>query len=58
MEEALANVIRFYDREVDASVRRTTTYMGPILLAVLAGVLVLMGTAFYLPLFRLITTIR
>lgn len=58
MEEALANVIRFFDREVDTSVRRTTTYMGPILLAVLAGVLVLMGTAFYLPLFRLITSIQ
>jgi len=58
MDEALKNVIRFFDREVDTSVRRTTTYMGPILLAVLAGVLVLMGTAFYLPLFRLITTIQ
>lgn len=58
MDEALRNVIRFFDREVDTSVRRTTTYLGPILLAVLAGVLVLMGTAFYLPLFRLITSIQ
>lgn len=58
MEEALANVIRFFDREVDTSVRRTTTYMGPFLLGVLALVLVLMGTAFYLPLFKLITTIQ
>jgi type II secretory pathway component PulF len=58
MEEALAGVIRFFDREVDATVRRVTTYMGPILLAVLAAVLVLMGTAFYLPLFRLITVIQ
>lgn len=58
MEEALRNVIRFFDREVDASVQRTTTYMGPILLAMLAGVLVLMGVAFYLPLFRLITSIQ
>jgi type II secretory pathway component PulF len=58
MEEALSGVIRFFDREVDATVQRVTTYMGPILLAVLAGVLVLMGTAFYLPLFRLINTIQ
>lgn len=58
MEEALGNVIRFFDREVDTAVERTTTYMGPILLAVLAGVLILMGTAFYLPLFRLITSIQ
>lgn len=58
MEEALKNVIRFFDREVDSSVQRTTTYMGPILLASLAAVLVLMGTAFYLPLFRLITSIQ
>ena len=49
MQEALANVIRFFDREVDAAVRRVTTYMGPILLTALAAVLVLMGTAFYLP---------
>ncbi len=58
MQEALANVIRFFDREVDAAVRRVTTYMGPILLIVLAAVLVLMGTAFYLPLLRLVTTIQ
>jgi len=58
MEEALAGVIRFFDREVDTTVRRVTTYMGPILLVFLAGVLVLMGTAFYLPLFRLINTIQ
>lgn len=58
MEEALQSVIRFFDREVDSTVRRVTTYMGPILLAVLAAVLVLMGTAFYLPLFRLINSIQ
>ena len=58
MEQALANVIRFFDREVDASVRRTTTYLGPVLLAMLAAVLLLMGTAFYLPLFRLLTAIN
>ncbi|NKB87569.1 MAG: hypothetical protein GKS06_05060 [Acidobacteria bacterium] len=58
MEEALQSVIRFFDREVDSTVRRVTTYMGRILLAFLAGVLVLMGTAFYLPLFRLINSIQ
>ena len=58
MEEALANVIRFFDREVDAAVRRVTTYTGPILLIILAGVLVLMGTAFYLPLLRLVTAVQ
>ena len=58
MEQALGNVIRFFDREVDTSVRRTTTYMGPILLACLAGMLVLMGSAFYLPMFRLITMVQ
>ena len=51
-------MIRFFPDEVDATMRRVTTYMGPILLAVLAGVLVLMGTAFYLPLFRLINSIQ
>jgi type II secretory pathway component PulF len=58
MQESLAGVIRFFDREVDATVRRVTTYMGPILLVFLAGMLLLMGTAFYLPLFRLINTIQ
>ena len=58
MEEALRNVTRFFDREVETSVRRTTTFMGPALLALLAGVLVLMGTAFYLPMFRLVTAIQ
>lgn len=58
MEQALKDIIRFFDREVDTSVRRVTTYMGPAMILILAGMLILMGTAFYLPLFRLVTTIQ
>jgi type IV pilus assembly protein PilC len=53
MPKALQQVRAYYDREVDQSVNRAMTLSGPILLAVLASVFVLIAVAFYLPLFNL-----
>lgn len=57
MERALNDVVRFYDREVNAGIKRVFTLMGPIMIALLASVLVVMASAFYLPLFQLLTAI-
>jgi MSHA biogenesis protein MshG len=57
MERSLGDVRRFYDREVNAGVKRALTMLGPILIAMLAMVLVMMASAFYLPLFQLLTAI-
>jgi type II secretory pathway component PulF len=53
MSKALEQVRQYYDREVDATVNRALTLFGPIALAALASVFVLIAVAFYLPLFNL-----
>jgi type II secretory pathway component PulF len=58
MSKSLEQVRRYYDREVDASVKRALTLFGPIALAALAGVFVLFAVAFYLPMFNLARAIR
>jgi type IV pilus assembly protein PilC len=58
MSKALANVSRYFDREVDRTVKNALTLFGPIMLVVLAGVFVVMALAFYLPLFGLLRGIR
>lgn len=58
MSKALQQVRQYYDREVDQTVTRALTLFGPIALAVLAGVFVLIAVAFYLPLFSLSRAIQ
>lgn len=53
MSKALEQVRHYYDREVDKSVNRAITLFGPITIALLAGVFVMIAVAFYLPLFNL-----
>lgn len=53
MSKALEQVRHYYDREVDKSVNRALTLFGPITIALLAGVFVIIAVAFYLPLFNL-----
>ncbi|MEX2270832.1 MAG: type II secretion system F family protein [Vicinamibacterales bacterium] len=54
MGKSLADVRRYFDREVDTTVKRAVALFGPIMLVVLAGVFVIMALAFYLPLFQLL----
>jgi len=51
-------VRRYFDREVDQTIKRSLTLFGPIMLVLLAGTFVLMALAFYLPLFQLLRGIR
>jgi type IV pilus assembly protein PilC len=53
MAKSLEQVRQYYDREVDASVKRALTMFGPIALIGLASIFVLIAVAFYLPLFNL-----
>ncbi len=54
MGKSLADVRRYFDREVDTTVKRAIALFGPAMLIVLAGVFVIMALAFYLPLFQLL----
>jgi type IV pilus assembly protein PilC len=57
MERSLEDVRKYYDKEVERSVRRALTLFGPISLILLASVFVTMAIAFYLPLFRMLRVI-
>jgi type IV pilus assembly protein PilC len=54
MSKALGDVRRYFDGEVDRTIKRSLTLFGPIMLIVLAGTFVLMALAFYLPLFQML----
>jgi type II secretory pathway component PulF len=58
MSKALQDVRRYFDGEVDRTIKRSLTLFGPIMLVVLAGTFVLMALAFYLPLFQLLRGIQ
>ena len=58
MSQALENVRKYFDGEVDRTIKRSLTLFGPIMLVVLAATFTLMALAFYLPLFRLLQGIQ
>ena len=58
MNKALEDVRRYFDGEVDRTIKRALTLFGPIMLIVLAGTFVLMALAFYLPLFQMLRGIN
>ena len=58
MGKALDDVRRYFDGEVDRTIKRSLTLFGPIMLIVLAGTFVMMALAFYLPLFQMLRGLR
>jgi type IV pilus assembly protein PilC len=58
MSKALEDVRKYFDGEVDRTIKRSLTLFGPIMLVVLAGTFVLMALAFYLPMFQLLRGIK
>jgi type IV pilus assembly protein PilC len=58
MSKSLEDVRRYFDREVDFTIKRALTLFGPIMLVFLAGTFVIMALAFYLPLFQMLQAIQ
>ncbi|MBI2187939.1 MAG: type II secretion system F family protein [Acidobacteria bacterium] len=58
MEKALEDTRKYFDADVERTIKRALTLFGPIMLVVLAGTFVLMALAFYLPLFQLLRVIQ
>ncbi len=56
--EALGYVRRYYEFELNYSIKRFTTFLRPALVAVLAIVLLVLALGFYLPLFEIATLIE
>lgn len=57
LDEMLAKVADFYDKEVDAAVEALTTALEPIIMVLLGGIVGTMVIAMYLPIFKLIPTL-
>lgn len=53
--EAMSYIIRYYNFELDYSIRSFTAFLRPALVAVMAGVLLILALGFYLPLFEIAT---
>jgi type IV pilus assembly protein PilC len=58
MSKSLGDVRKYFDGEVDRTIKRSLTYFGPLMLVVLAGTFVIMALAFYLPLFQMLRAIQ
>ena len=58
MSKALEDVRKYFDGDVDRTIKRSFTLFGPIMLVVLAGTFTLMALAFYLPLFQMLRGIQ
>jgi type IV pilus assembly protein PilC len=57
LDEMLAKVADFYDKEVDAAVEALTTALEPLIMVLLGGIVGTMVIAMYLPIFKLIPTL-
>ncbi len=57
LDEMLAKVADFYDKEVDAAVEALTTALEPIIMVLLGSIVGTMVIAMYLPIFKLIPTL-
>ena len=58
MSKALEDVRKYFDAEVDRTIKRSLVLFGPIMMVLLAGTFVVMALAFYLPMFQLLRGIR
>ena len=58
MSKALQDIRRYFDGEVDRTIKRSLTLFGPVMLIFLAATFVMMALAFYLPLFQMLRGIR
>jgi len=53
LDEMLENVSRFYEAEVDDTVKNLTSIMEPVMIVVLGGIIGFIVIAMYLPIFKL-----
>lgn len=56
--EALSYIVRYYNFELDYSIKTFTAFLRPALVVVMAGVLLILALGFYLPLFEIATLLN
>jgi len=58
LEEMLSSVSEFYDEEIDARLARVISFVEPIILVIMGGVIMTILLSVYLPIFRLMSQIK
>jgi len=58
LEEMLKKIREFFTREVGYTIKKLTALVEPVILVFLGGVVLLLASSIFLPLFRLIKTIQ
>lgn len=58
LDEALDKASQYYDREVPASVKKVLSVLQPALIFALAGTILFIALAFYLPMFQVVGSIK
>ena len=58
LEEMLASVSEFYDEEIDLLLARVISFVEPVILVFMGGVIVTILLSVYLPMFRLMSAIK
>jgi type IV pilus assembly protein PilC len=58
LEEMLGSVSEFYDEEIDVLLARVISFVEPVILVIMGGVIVTILLSVYLPIFRLMSQIK
>jgi type IV pilus assembly protein PilC len=58
LEEMLASVSEFYDEEIDVLLARVISFVEPLILVIMGGVIVTILLSVYLPIFRIMSQIK
>jgi type IV pilus assembly protein PilC len=58
LEEMLSSVSEFYDEEIDTRLARVISFVEPVILVVMGGVIVTILLSVYLPIFRLMSQVK
>jgi type IV pilus assembly protein PilC len=58
LEEMLASVSEFYDEEIEMLLARVISFVEPIILVIMGGVIVTILLSVYLPIFRLMSQVK
>ncbi len=58
LEEMLSSVSEFYDEEIDARLARVISFVEPVILVIMGGVIMTILLSVYLPIFRLMSQVK
>jgi type IV pilus assembly protein PilC len=58
LQEMLNSIADFYDEEIETEVARFITFVEPILLVMMGGIIAVVVLALYLPIFELSSVVR